>query len=74
MAESLRRFADALEGAEDFDAALHTLIQDSLRAHQRIIFNGNGYDQSWVCLLYTSSQISKKPSRTMPTTTRAIIA
>ena len=48
MAESLRRFADALEGAEDFDAALHTLIQDSLRAHQRIIFNGNGYDQSWV--------------------------
>ena len=33
MAESLRRFADALEGAEDFDAALHTLIQDSLRAH-----------------------------------------
>ena len=32
MAESLRRFADALEGAEDFDAALHTLIQDSLRA------------------------------------------
>ena len=37
MAESLRRFADELEGAEDFDAALHTLIQDSLRAHQRII-------------------------------------
>ena len=48
MAESLRRFADVLEGAEDFDAALHTLIQDSLRAHQRIIFSGNGYDQSWV--------------------------
>ncbi len=48
MAEELRRFADALEGADDFNAALHTLIVDSLTKHQRILFNGNGYDESWV--------------------------
>ena len=42
MAEELSQFADALEGAEDFNGALHDLIRDTLRAHQRIIFNGNG--------------------------------
>ena len=48
MAEELKQFADALEGAEDFNAALHDLIQSTLRDHQRIIFNGNGYEEAWV--------------------------
>ncbi len=48
VAESLRQYADALEGAEDFSAALHDLIRDTIRAHRRIIFNGNGYDESWI--------------------------
>ena len=48
MAEELSQFADELEGAEDFNAALHTLIRNTLRDHQRIIFNGNGYDEAWV--------------------------
>ena len=47
VAESLRQYADALEGAEDFNAALHTLIQKAIAAHKRIIFNGNGYDEAW---------------------------
>ena len=47
VAESLRRFADALEGAEDFTAALHDLIRDTIKAHKRILFNGNGYDRGW---------------------------
>jgi len=48
VAESLRQFADILEGAEDFNAALNTLIRDTIRAHKRIIFNGNGYDDAWL--------------------------
>ncbi len=48
VAESLRVFADRLEAAEDFPAALHALIMESFRAHRRIIFNGNGYDQAWL--------------------------
>ena len=48
VAESLRQYADALEGAEDFNAALHDLIRRVIREHKRIIFNGNGYDESWI--------------------------
>ena len=47
VAESLRRYADILEGAENFDAALEKLIKDVIREHKRIIFNGNAYDPSW---------------------------
>ena len=48
VAESLRLFADELEGATDFNAALHDLIQKTIKAHKRIIFNGNGYDDTWI--------------------------
>ena len=48
VAESLRVFADKLEGAEDFDGTLHELIKSCITAHKRIIFNGNGYDDSWI--------------------------
>ncbi|MBQ2328318.1 MAG: glutamine synthetase III [Oscillospiraceae bacterium] len=48
VAESLRQYADALEQAEDFETALHALIRDSFRAHRRILFNGNGYDEAWL--------------------------
>jgi len=47
MAEELGRFADILEKAEDFDAALHELVSDTFRNHQRIIFAGNGYSEEW---------------------------
>ena len=48
VAEELRRFADELEGAADFDKALHKLIKETIASHKRIIFNGNGYDESWI--------------------------
>ncbi len=48
VAESLRQYADELEGAEDFNAALHELIQKAIAGHKRIIFNGNGYDEAWI--------------------------
>ena len=47
MAEELGKFADVLEQANDFDAALQKLVCDTLTAHQRIIFNGNGYSDEW---------------------------
>ena len=47
VAESLSQFADVLEQAEDFEAALHDLIVKTIREHKRIIFNGNGYDEAW---------------------------
>ncbi|MBR4703175.1 MAG: glutamine synthetase III [Oscillospiraceae bacterium] len=48
VAESLRQFADALEGAENFDDKLHALIKEQIIAHKRILFNGNGYDDAWI--------------------------
>ena len=48
MAESLKRFADQLEGTGDFESALQGLIRDTIRDHKRIIFNGNGYDAAWI--------------------------
>ena len=48
VAESLRQYADILEGAQDFNAALHDLIRRVIHEHKRIIFNGNGYDESWI--------------------------
>ena len=48
VADVLRRYADELEGAADFDGALHELIRRSIREHRRIIFNGNGYEEAWV--------------------------
>jgi glutamine synthetase len=48
MAEELGQFADELEKAEDFQSALHNLIRRTFTNHQRIIFNGNGYDGAWI--------------------------
>ncbi len=48
MAESLRQFADVLEKADDFDEALHDVVRSAFVDHKRILFNGNGYDGSWV--------------------------
>ncbi len=48
MAEELQQFADELEGSADFQADLQTLIRRVFTEHQRIIFNGNGYDDSWL--------------------------
>jgi glutamine synthetase len=47
MAEELAQFAEILEKAENFDAALHDLVAETFKNHQRIIFDGNGYSQEW---------------------------
>ena len=49
VAEALRQFADRLEACgEGFDACLHDLIRETITAHKRILFNGNGYDDAWI--------------------------
>ena len=48
MAEELRQFADELEASRDFQADLPKLIRRVFTEHQRIIFNGNGYDEAWL--------------------------
>ncbi len=47
-ADVLSAFANELEHAEDFDQALTKLIRREMTAHQRILFNGNGYTEEWV--------------------------
>ena len=48
VAESLKQFADELEKADDFEKSLHEVIKKTIKEHKRIIFNGNGYDDSWI--------------------------
>ena len=47
VADELMQFADELEKAADFEDALSKLIRRELKAHQRILFNGNGYSPEW---------------------------
>ena len=47
VAESFRQFADLLEKAEDFDAAVGRLLKETFAAHRKIIFDGNGYSEEW---------------------------
>ncbi len=48
MAEELKQFADELEQSTDFQSDLQKLIRRVFTQHQRIIFNGNGYDGAWI--------------------------
>lgn len=48
VAESLKQYADKLEGAQDFKAKLQEVIKKTIKYHKRIIFNGNGYDDEWI--------------------------
>ncbi len=52
VADVLEGFADELQQAQadtrERDAALQTLLIRVIKNHKRILFNGNGYDQSWV--------------------------
>ncbi len=48
VAEAFADACDALEKADNFDEAVHDLIKQYAREHQRIVFNGNGYSEEWV--------------------------
>lgn len=48
LAHSLKEFADELEKSQDFEKDLQKLIKREITNHWKILFNGNGYDESWV--------------------------
>ena len=48
VAESLKIYADRLENAENFEDVLHEMIRKTIKDHKRVIFNGNGYDNTWI--------------------------
>jgi glutamine synthetase len=47
VAKIFRDFADTLEGSADIEHDSRELIKNTLKAHKRIIFNGNGYSSRW---------------------------
>jgi len=66
MAEELKQFADTLENAKDFQADLQKLLRKVFTDHQRIIFNGNGYDSAWV------AEAGKRGLSNLPTAADAL--
>ncbi len=48
VADELQRFADELENSKNFKEDLVKLIQREIKAHKRIIFNGNNYSAEWL--------------------------
>ncbi len=48
VADTLASFADRLEKAQDVEDETDKLIKEQLKKHSRIIFNGNGYTDSWI--------------------------
>ncbi len=48
VSEALDEFATQLETSTDFENDVHEIIKQTIVAHERILFNGNGYDEAWV--------------------------
>ena len=48
VADVLQTMADKLEKADDFDKAVDEVIYETLKAHRKVIFNGNGYSDEWI--------------------------
>lgn len=66
LADILQGMADELEQAGDFTTAVDKLIRRTLSKHMRIIFNGNGYDHSWV------EEAERRGLYNLPTTVDAL--
>lgn len=47
VADALMEYADLLESSEDLMSASTTLIQEEIKKHKRILFNGNNYSAEW---------------------------
>lgn len=47
IGDILGQYADRLEAADDFWDELNALLRDEIKAHKRIIFNGNNYAVEW---------------------------
>jgi glutamine synthetase len=47
VAESIDRIATKLEKGGDFNKNLATVLQEELKEHKKVLFNGNGYSAEW---------------------------
>ena len=47
VADVFADFADRLEKAEDTETEVKNIIKETVTAHKRIIFNGDGYSEEW---------------------------
>ncbi len=66
VADVLHRFADRLEGAENFENELHEIVRSTVKEHKRILFNGNSYDDKWI------ADAEKRGLKNLPTTPDAL--
>lgn len=66
VAEELSEFADSLEKAKDFNAALSALVKDTFKKHGRIIYSGNSYSQEW------KEEAERRGLLNLPTTVDAL--
>jgi glutamine synthetase len=48
LAEVLSRIADRLEGVENFELELSHILEELVKDHYDVIFNGDGYSEDWV--------------------------
>ncbi len=50
VAEVLSRFYEKLKGVseDEIETKVHDIVKESIIAHERVIFNGNGYTDEWV--------------------------
>lgn len=71
VADVLEQMAVKLEAASDFDSAVDELIQATLKNHQKIIFNGDGYSDDWIA---EAERRGLPNVRTMVDATESLIA
>ena len=48
VADVLQSMADRMENADDLDKTVDEIIYETLKEHQKVIFNGNGYSDEWI--------------------------
>jgi glutamine synthetase len=66
VAKVLKDFAEEMEGKENFTEAAAAWIKTTIKAHQRILFNGNGYSAEW------EAEAEKRGLANMKTTVDAL--
>ena len=48
VADVLQSMADRMENADDLDKTVDEIIYETLKEHQKVIYNGNGYSDEWI--------------------------
>ena len=66
VAESFSEFSDILEKADNIEKAALQIVRDTIKKHNRIIFNGNNYAPEWV------EEAARRGLKNLPTSVDAI--